>query len=136
MSNHNYSQYSTSKKKKNNNNRPKFEETIEQMAVVEDITASEVVTDVAAPVEPLEVKMAVETVDTVAMPMTVTGTVAGCTKLNVRSNPAVDADILAVVDNNTVVEIDPARSDNEWLKITTASGVDGYCMRKFVSAKL
>lgn len=135
MSNHNYFQYSTSKKKKNNN-RPKFEETIEQMAVVEDITASEVVTDVAAPVEPLEVKMAVETVDTVTMYTTVTGTVAGCTKLNVRSNPAVDADILAVVDNNTVVEIDPARSDNEWLKITTASGVDGYCMRKFVSAKL
>lgn len=135
MSNHNYSQYSTSKKKKNNN-RPKFEETIEQMAVVEDIAASEVVTDVAAPVEPLEVKMAVEAVDTVVLPMTVTGTVAGCTKLNVRSNPAVDADILAVVDNNTVVEIDPARSDNKWLKITTASGIDGYCMRKFVSAKM
>lgn len=132
MSNHNYSQYSNNKKKKNYN-QPKVE--------VEDF-----VTTVEAPAEPAEIKMESapvvepvivnETVDTVVMPKNVTGTVVNCGKLNVRSKPAIDADVVTVLEVNSKVEIDPARSTNDWLKITTANGVKGYCMRKFVNAKL
>ena len=129
MSNHNYSQYSNNKKKKNYN-KPKVEETA--------------IADSA--VEPTEVKMesfepaidliAAEPVETVTLPTTVTGTVSGCSKLNVRAKPATDGDVLAVLEANAKVEIDPARSTNEWLKITTAAGVNGFCMRKFVNATL
>ena len=134
MSNHNYSQYSNNKKKKNYN-KPKVEETV----------VDETVTTVAAPVEPVEIKMesvepavdlVAETVETVTLPETVTGTVANCSKLNVRAKPAIDAEVLTVLNGSSEIEIDPARSTGEWLKITTAAGVDGFCMRKFVNAKL
>lgn len=145
MSNHNYSQYSNNKKKKSNNrnigtaaqaadNKPKVEET-----VVEDT-----VTTVAAPTEPVEIKMesfepavdvVVETVETVTLPATITGTVTGCSKLNVRAKPSTDSEVVIILNGDSEVEIDPARSTNEWLKITTAAGVEGFCMRKFVNAK-
>lgn len=132
MSNHNYSQYSNKKNKKNYN-KSHVEESVEQFSVVENEAVNEVVTTVAAPVEPAEVKMEApkaEVVDTIA------GTVANCSKLNVRSKPAVDADILVVLEANTEVKVDRSRSTNEWLRITTASGIEGFCMRKFISAKL
>lgn len=130
MSNHNYSQYSSNKKKKNYNKLK--EETFVQVDVAENEIVPDVVTTVVAPVEPVEVKMEAPK-DEVKTP--VTGIVAGCSKLNVRSKPAIDADILVVLEVNSEIVIDPARSTNEWVKVTTAAGVEGYCMRKFVSAK-
>ena len=135
MSNHNYSQYSNNKKKKNYN-KPKNDEVVEQMSTVEDEVVSDVVTTVEAPVEPAEIKMAVETVETVTLPASVTGTVFNCSKLNVRVKPAIDAEVVTLLNNDSKVEIDPARSTSDWFKITTAAGVEGYCMRKFVNAKL
>lgn len=134
MSNHNYSQYSNKKHNKQHS-KPKIEETvIEQMSAIEDETV-DAVTTVAAPVEPAEVKME-ESVETVTLNNTVIGTVTGCTKLNVRAKPASDAEVLVILNVDSKIEIDPSRSTNEWLKITTAAGVEGYCMRKFVNAKL
>lgn len=130
MSNHNYSQYSNNKKKKNYS-KPK-EETFVQVDVAENEIVPDVVTSVAAPVEPVEVKMEAPKAE---VKTAITGIVAGCSKLNVRSKPAIDADVLVVLDVNSEVAIDPARSTNEWVKVTTAAGVEGYCMRKFVSAK-
>lgn len=120
MSNHNYSQYSNKKHKQHN--KPKVE--------VEDF-----VTTAAAPIEPAEVKME-ESVETVVLNKPVTGNVTGCSKLNVRAKPTIDADVLAILNGDSEIEIDPSRSTNEWLKITTAAGVEGYCMRKFVNTKL
>lgn len=135
MPNHNYSQYSNNKKKKNYS-KPK----------VEEIVVEETVTTAAAPAEPVEIKMEfsemvsvepmVETVETVSLPKTVTGTVTGCSKLNVRTKPTIDAEVAIVLNGDSEIEIDPARSTNEWLKITTAAGVEGFCMRKFVNVKL
>ena len=130
MSNHNYSQYSSNKKKKNYNKLK--EETFVHVDVAENEIVPDVVTTVAVPVEPVEVKMEAPK-DEVKAP--VTGIVAGCSKLNVRSKPTIDADILVVLEVNSEIVIDPARSTNEWVKVTTAAGVEGYCMRKFVSAK-
>lgn len=128
MSNHNYSEYSNNKKKKNYN-KPKLyaEETVEQDVVIEEVSS----------VEPVEVKMEAPQVETpkAEVETTITGTVVGCSKLNVRAKPATDADVLVILEVNSEVVIYPARSTNEWLRITTTAGVDGYCMRKFVSAK-
>lgn len=130
MSNHNYSQYSSNKKKKNYNKLK--EETFVHVDVAENEIVPDVVTTVAVPVEPVEVKMEAPKAEVKA---SVTGIVVGCSKLNVRSKPAIDADILVVLEVNSEIVIDPARSTNEWVKVTTAAGVEGYCMRKFVSAK-
>ena len=143
MSNHNYSQYSNKKV----SNKLKTEETIMQTNIVDEVVDAKVVAPVESvvkPVEPVEVKMeSVESKvepevkpETKPEPQVITGIVANCSKLNVRVKPAKDAEVLTILDAKTEVVIDPARSTNEWFKIATASGVDGFCMRKFVSVKL
>ena len=135
MSNHNYSQYSNNKKKKNYN-KPKTE--------VEDF-----VTTVESPAEPAEIKMesapVVEPVivNEVAdvqpkreVETNFIGIVSGCNKLNVRFKPAIDADVVTVLEVNSEIVVDTARSTTDWLKITTTAGVEGFCMRKFVTAKV
>lgn len=133
MSNHNYSQYSNNKKKKNYN-KPKVEEFEEFTTTTEaPVEAAEIKMESAPVVEPVIVN---ETVETVTLPETVIGTVANCSKLNVRAKPATDAEVLTVLTGGSEIEIDPARSTSEWLKINAAAGVEGFCMRKFVNAKL
>ena len=65
-------------------------------------------------------------------PKPTTGIVTGCSKLNVRAEPETIADILCILDVNSEVMIDMGKSNREWFKVTTASGIDGYCMRKFI----
>lgn len=122
MSKHNYSQYSHKKNNKYENEIPENESIIE----------NEVVTDVvetAAPEVKMEVKPEVK-------PKKIKGTVANCAKLNVRANPDPNANVIWVLDAGSEVEIDKNESTKDWLCISTAAGVDGYCMRKFVNAKL
>lgn len=55
------------------------------------------------------------------------------TKLNIRSNPAVEADnVVTVVNEGTVVMIDYPVADGDWYKVYTEAGVEGYCMKQFV----
>lgn len=117
MSKHNYSQYS----KKNEEKKP-----VRPVEVVNEVVQEPVVETPVVEVK-MEPKREVET--------NVKATVVNCAKLNVREKPNTDADILVVLNNGSEVEVDPARSTREWVKITTASGVDGFCMRKFVSVK-
>jgi SH3-like domain-containing protein len=91
---------------------------------------------VTAEVRPDEVKMVVETVDTATLPKTVKGVVAHCTKLNVRSEPSITAEVVCVLDARSEVKIDVSKSTSEWLSVCTASGAEGYCMREFVDARL
>lgn len=136
MSKHNYSQYS---KKSNNSNietaaqaanentnvKPHVDEIIIDDVAVSEIVMSEVVES------PIEVKMEPVVAEPVA-PKSVIGTVFNCSKLNVRTKPIADADVVCVIDSNSEVEIDMSRSTKEWFKICTATGVEGFCMRKFV----
>lgn len=75
-----------------------------------------------------------ETVETAPLPKTVTGVVANCSKLNVRAEPNLFADVVAVLDADTEIKINAAQSNRDWFKIYTAIGVEGYCMRRFVNA--
>lgn len=56
-------------------------------------------------------------------------------KLNIRKLPALNAEVVAVVDKNTKLMIDPEYETVEWFKVCTAAGVEGYCMKKFVEVK-
>lgn len=129
MSKHNYSQYSNKKK-----NKPQAEvvDSVTTIAATDEIPV-EVKME---PVEPVVVMVPIEVVEPVAATKTTTGTVAHCNKLNVRSKPAMHADVLTILDAGAVVTIDIAKSNSDWLKISTAEGVNGYCVRKFVDVKL
>lgn len=58
--------------------------------------------------------------------------VVGCGMLNVRKEPNVAAKAIAVVKRGTTLEIDQEKSNDEWLCVCTASGVEGYCMAQYV----
>lgn len=123
-SKHNYSQYS----KKTSDHKPvnSIESSPEVKMEVEPSKTS------ALPVY----ELVNETVDTVTMPKTVSGVVVNCAKLNVREEPSANAEVVCVLDVMSEIKIDASKSDNEWFKICTATGVEGYCMRKFVDARL
>jgi hypothetical protein len=131
MSKHNYSQYS---KKNADIDETIVEETdvVEETPVVEEtVVVDETVVTEAAPVVEVDVdkKRAKP-----AKP--ITGVVVNCTKLNVRANPDATADVVCVLDAKSEVKIDKAKSNKEWFAVCTATGVEGYCMRKFVEASL
>lgn len=57
-------------------------------------------------------------------------------RLNVRKQPSKDSEVLEVITKNSEVEID--LSDNEdtmFYKVRTKTGVEGYCMKEFISIK-
>ncbi len=66
------------------------------------------------------------------------GHVSNCIKLNIRKEPNINAAILCEVPLNTLVIIDPEKSNDEWLSVVTNAGekgIDGFCMAKYVNIK-
>lgn len=63
------------------------------------------------------------------------GVVSGCFRLNVRKRPKSDAVVLDTIDKAAVVTIDVKGSVEGWYKVTTKSGVKGYCMEQFIKIK-
>ena len=63
------------------------------------------------------------------------GFVSGCSKLNIRKEPNVNANIECVVNEGSELKIDKSKSIEGWFNICTANGVEGYCMSKFVEIK-
>ena len=133
MSKHNYNQYSNRK-----NNRETFvgDETVNETNITPETpeVKMEVVNELPAQTPVIDVVQ--ETVDTVTLPETVTGTVVNCAKLNVRAEASANAEVVDVLAVNTEIEINVEKSNNEWFNVCTASGINGYCMRKFVNANL
>lgn len=60
------------------------------------------------------------------------GCVTNCFKLNVRKNPSREADVVCIIEAGSDVEIDESGSTEDFYKIYTATGQEGYCMRRFI----
>lgn len=61
-----------------------------------------------------------------------------CKKLNVRTEPNKDADVVCVLDITSTFEIDEIESNPEWVRVTYnagAEGFNGYCMKQYVVIK-
>lgn len=78
------------------------------------------------PIEAMEVPLEVAEV-------TKNGVVTDCAKLNVRAEPSADAKVVCVISEGTELLIDEAKSTEDFYKICTAAGVEGYCMSKFIT---
>lgn len=66
-------------------------------------------------------------------PKPVTGTVTGCAKLNVRKEPNKESEIVSVINEGSEVVINRIKSTVEFYSVCTAAGVEGYCMKKFIT---
>ena len=141
MSKHNYSQYSN---KKNNN---KVDTAPEAAVELQNGEVTEVEIPVVETVETESVTAAPEKEVVIEAPEVTEqpkvnsgaitkGVVTNCAKLNVRVKPSVKANVVCVLDAKAEVTIDVDKSNDEWLKVRTVAGDNGYCMRKFVDANL
>ena len=61
------------------------------------------------------------------------GQVSGCKKLNVRKLPSRDAEIVSELVEGSKVMIDEKESTALFYKICTEHGIDGYCMKDYIT---
>ena len=69
-------------------------------------------------------------------PDAVAGVVSNCNKLNVRSEPSLAASVLCVLDGGDKVTVALNTAPAGWYHVTTAAGVNGWCMSKYVDTCL
>lgn len=123
-SHHNYAKYSNNNHKKPAEVTPVAEEVapVVQEPVVET-------TPTPAPVvqEPVVEQMRFIPVE---------GTVVDCVKLNVRVRPISGANVTGTIDAGTKVEIITEKSTADWFYVCIATGLEGYCMRKYIKSDL
>lgn len=63
------------------------------------------------------------------------GIVEGCSQLNVRVLPDANARIVCAINSGTELMIDQPSSNEEFYKICTSAGIEGFCMKKFISVR-
>lgn len=114
MSFKNYSKFSGQQKKFNHEQMvAKNEETVQAVA---DEILEEIVNPVAEEI--------------------VNGFVSGCKRLNVRGAANKDAVVLCVINENAEVLVHRTETESsDFYKVRTASGIEGYCMKKYITIK-
>ena len=64
------------------------------------------------------------------------GKVSNCKKLNIRKLPSRDAEIVSELIEGSEVMIDEKESTALFYKICTEHGIDGYCMKDYITVVL
>lgn len=62
-----------------------------------------------------------------------TGIVVGCKRLNVREAPEPGSAILVVIPAQSEVMVEADASTDEFYKICTAAGIQGFCMKEYIA---
>lgn len=116
---------------KNNTNRVNYS----KMSTTVETTPAIAVVD-QTEVEPIPAIVTVDQTEVEPAPVKpIDGFVSGCKKLNVRIEPSTTGDIVCAVDEGTTLMIDESESTNEWYRVYTEAGAEGYCMKQFVTIK-
>lgn len=102
-----------------------YDEETESLA---DVT-EEVEEEIVEANEPEEVEEEV----TKEADSTVVGYVSGCLKLNIREEGYPGANVVCVVPEKTALLIEVAESNDEWYKVYTEAGMEGFCMKQYVT---
>lgn len=115
--------------------------TNENTNVVEEVNVEpvEVEVEVEAKTEPATEEVKSEPVEKKApkkpAPKTAVGNVSGCEKLRLRELPNTDAKVITELFKDSKLIINKAESTKDFYKVTTATGLTGFCMKKFVTVK-
>lgn len=64
---------------------------------------------------------------------TVLGVVTECIKLRVRKTPEVGDNVICEIVFASEVLVDLNESTDDFYKITTGAGIEGYCMKQFIN---
>ena len=93
---------------------------------------TESVEQVETPID--ETPIETEPVEQLTVSEPVEGTV-GCEKLYVRSDATVDSEPVGVINRDSKVFVYEDESTEEFYKVCTTTGLEGYCMKKFISVQ-
>lgn len=128
MNKHNYTNY----------NKPQV--MSEPTPDAENVVAPEVLEEIEEinPAELIPVKDVIEEFISAELDETPVAPLDGvvtAAKLNVRKLPSANAAVVTILNQDAKVQIDTEASTADWYKVYTATGIDGYCMKKFITVK-
>lgn len=63
------------------------------------------------------------------------GKVVGCDRLNVRKEPSASSEVVKVINRDEEVMLDEMESTDEFYRVCTQDGSEGYCMRKYIEVQ-
>lgn len=129
MSKHDYTKHSNKNKYENKSRIERKFESADEMVEALNNQKSKVVDSIPAVISEPEVTAPIVT--EVEAPKNL-GKVIDCVKLNVREEPSAKASIVFEIPVGSTVFIDETCSTDEFYKICTEHGVEGYCMKKFI----
>ena len=136
--NHNYTNYSNKNIANNQEAADAIEEKIvnEEQAVeekvvneeqaVEEKVANESQQNISDPESDINIAANDETSELI-------GYVTDCVKLNVREAASKDSNALCEIILNSKVIVDEENSTDDFYKVTTETGVEGYCMKQYIN---
>lgn len=127
--NKNYSKFS--QKKENVN----LEEIFPETEAVEADAEQELIMDPVVEAEAEQAQEIVEESQEVEEAVPTVGFVDNCECLRVRKESNVDSKELCIINKLSEVVIDLDNSTDYFYKVTTSEGVEGYCMKKFITIK-
>lgn len=127
--NKNYSKFS--QKKENVN----LEEIFPETEAVEADAEQEPIMDPVVEAEAEQAQEIVEESQEVEEAVPTVGFVDNCECLRVRKESNVDSEELCIINKLSEVVIDLGNSTDYFYKVTTSEGVEGYCMKKFITIK-
>lgn len=127
--NKNYSKFS--QKKENVN----LEEIFPETEAVEADAEQEPIMDPVIEEEAEQAQEIVEESQKVEEAVQTVGFVDNCECLRVRKESNVDSEELCIINKLSEVVIDLDNSTDYFYKVTTSEGVEGYCMKKFITIK-
>ena len=122
MGNKNYSKFSQRYNKKFDQNENTVE--VNNQVIDGQVSIDEIENVITEPIE------TVKPVDVVDVTNLSKGIVI-CAKLNVRKGPSKDTESLCVIEKDTKVTLYNEQTE-DFFKICTASGIEGYCMKQFI----
>lgn len=127
--NKNYSKFSQKKESVN------LEEIFHETEAVEADVKQEPIMDPVIEAEAEQTQEIVEESQEVEEAVPTVGFVDNCECLRVRKESNVDSEELCIINKLSEVVIDLDNSTDYFYKVTTSEGVEGYCMKKFITIK-
>lgn len=77
----------------------------------------------------------IETVEETKAPVETIGIVVNCQRLNIRKEPSVNSEVVALTTVSDELKIDMSDSTDEWFAVSTTAGIEGFCMKKFIKVR-
>ena len=123
-----------------NNNIEELNQNIEEVTKVTEETVNEVEestneteeTTEEVTEEVTEPEVIVPNIENNVENNEVIGKISGFEKLYVRKEASKDSEPVGIVTNKDDLSIDVARSTDNFYKVITSNGLEGYCVKEFV----